>query len=367
MFRPTSVLRPASLSLMLCVIGCSEAVRSTDEASAINPIREAETLGTLVATVDGYPRDIRYYINDVRIIPDERIKWSQDARFEIELKPGFYQVEAKYLVRGFADDRTEYLIESTEPVEVRSGQVTYLLAHLEKDFRGVPEFEITPFVEVTAGEHKAHWSASGPISWAEASAAADAADEAPPDVVPEPTREPTPELKSEGEPVPQAQPESMEPETIIIHGPGSSSDGAGYLEPSIEVPGLRDAPAIGEEEIPAVETVDPSAQAVVPGDSESDPDPDPDSDPGPDPDPGPDSNSGPTITVLVSSQPTGASVRFDGRDVGTTPVQLTLDPTADHVVQLEHDECGGHVQLLPAAGWERGRSTSIDVELECPH
>ena len=39
MFRPTLAFRLASLAVLLCATGCSEAVRSSDEATAINPVR----------------------------------------------------------------------------------------------------------------------------------------------------------------------------------------------------------------------------------------------------------------------------------------------------------------------------------------
>jgi hypothetical protein len=80
----------------------------------------------------------------------------------------------------------------------------------------------------------------------------------------------------------------------------------------------------------------------------------------------PDSSAPPTLAVRLESQPAGARVFVDDREVGTTPVEVRIVPTADHVIRFERTDCSDHVRFLTAAGWEKGRSTKIVAQLECP-
>ncbi|HZM17538.1 MAG TPA: PEGA domain-containing protein [Candidatus Krumholzibacteria bacterium] len=80
----------------------------------------------------------------------------------------------------------------------------------------------------------------------------------------------------------------------------------------------------------------------------------------------PGSSAPATIAMRLDSQPSGAKVLVDEHEVGKTPLEVRLDPTADHVIRFERDGCGDHVRFVSAAGWEKGRSTKLTVQMECP-
>jgi hypothetical protein len=73
-----------------------------------------------------------------------------------------------------------------------------------------------------------------------------------------------------------------------------------------------------------------------------------------------------TISVLVDSDPSGARVFLDERAMGETPLRLSLDPLANHVLRFQHENCSDHVQFISAESWERGRSATISTRLDCP-
>jgi hypothetical protein len=125
----------------LSTTGCGGA--SQRESSS--PGAASGATGTLVVRVAGHPRDIRYFINGKHFQPDYEIEWWRDARLEVELEPGSYQVDAEYLVRAFAGDGETYRITTPEPVEVRTGEVTLLYARIDKDYRGVPTRQTEEF------------------------------------------------------------------------------------------------------------------------------------------------------------------------------------------------------------------------------
>ncbi len=104
-----------------------------------------DSMGTLVARVAGHPRNIRYFINGKHYDPDYEIEWWRDARIELELPAGTYDVEAEYLVRAFAGDGETYRITTSEPVRVSPGRVTMLYARIDKDYRGVPKRQTEVF------------------------------------------------------------------------------------------------------------------------------------------------------------------------------------------------------------------------------
>lgn len=356
MILRSNTLTVAALLWIVVLSGCAIPAHSPGQTTGIEPLRELDVPGTLVARVDGHPRDIEYSINGVRIDPEEEIEWWNDARLRIDLQPGFYRVEAEYHVRGFAGDTNVYRIATSEPVQVRTGHVTRLVANLEKDFRGVPRAKVTLFrreldeprrtdAAPEAREELVQGDPDSPNEVTTTMGSSDAFDS--PDVLVirggSDGSDSVVRIESaDGAPV-----RGGSSGTIVIHGSNVSGDGYSLGGvPTSEPIGLP-AVVVYEEDL-APETHDevPVVDALVPESG--------------------DALGAPLhLTVLLRSDPSGARVRVDDRDVGTTPVRVRLDPTVGHVVQFETDDCD-HIRLLPAAGWERGRSSTIAVELDCP-
>jgi hypothetical protein len=71
------------------------------------------------------------------------------------------------------------------------------------------------------------------------------------------------------------------------------------------------------------------------------------------------------ITVRLESIPSGAQVMVDEQVVGMTPVQVRMDPRADHIVEFNYDGCGDYVRLLSSTSWREGRDTTVQVQLYC--
>ncbi|MFQ5600769.1 MAG: PEGA domain-containing protein [Candidatus Krumholzibacteriia bacterium] len=349
--------------------------------------------GILIARVKGNPRDIRYFVNGVRIEPEEGIQWWRDARLEVELRPGFYSVEATYAVRAFAGESTEYRIATLKPVQVLSGLETYIVAEIRKDWRGIPEEEISHFrvdrrekadeelrdsraVDEDTSERPTYSSASVPVR-----------------VDPTPSAEELAELEA-------AQPSDAlvrrpGPDEIVVHGGGPEGEdqvirihrgtpapvtGADdiVIRPSevVEPDGPVDAGRADAVPEPAIH-LEPSPPAVhigLPPDAEP-----PHEELSVDDDVpqtplvtdwgwAPSTLGGSRhaqITVVLHSQPSGAQVSIDDRPVGKTPLRVRIDPLSDHVLLFERDGCGDYVRLLSSAGWEKGRSPSIRVQLHC--
>jgi len=126
---------------VLSGLGCGGAARSREGTR----LDATSVPGTLVARVAGHPRDIRYFIDGKHFDPDYEIEWWRDARFEVELPPGAYEVTAEYRVRAFAGDGETYRIVAPAPVAVHSGRVTVLYARIDKDYRGVPKRQTESF------------------------------------------------------------------------------------------------------------------------------------------------------------------------------------------------------------------------------
>lgn len=125
--------------------GCASHIPA-EQATDIVPLdQQKDGEGTLVARVFGQPRDIRYYINETRIDLEEDIPWWDDARIEIQLRPGYYKVEARYRVRAFAKEHTTFRVLTHRAIPVLPGQTTHLVAEIHKDWRGVPLDKITYF------------------------------------------------------------------------------------------------------------------------------------------------------------------------------------------------------------------------------
>src|SRR2546426_8242118 len=149
---PTSIGRPglaSALAAALCLSSCSggsRAVLTRDSASLIQPIGASPNYtGTLLARVNGIPRDIEYYVNGVRIDTGDQAREWKDASLELKLRPGRYKVEARYKARLFAGQGVERRIVTYRPVEVFPGRVTRLLADGEKDWRGLPDYSLGYF------------------------------------------------------------------------------------------------------------------------------------------------------------------------------------------------------------------------------
>ncbi len=139
---PLTILRVLGLAAgaaLMAGLGCGGAPPSTGAAEDPAAHVDASGRGRLVARVAGNPRDIRYFIDGKHVDPGYEIEWWRDARFEVELEPGSYDVEAEYLVRAFAGEGETYRIVASEPVVVRPGRVTLLYARIDKDYRGVPQ------------------------------------------------------------------------------------------------------------------------------------------------------------------------------------------------------------------------------------
>lgn len=392
-----TLIRPVWVALVLAfslLVGCASTpdTISSGAAHQIDPIHNARSASTgwLVAHVDGSPRDIVYFINGVQLEPEEPIEWWKDAYIRVQLRPGLYDLEARYLVRAFAGRGIEYRIVTRSPVEVRPGVETEVEARLEKDWRGVPAAETAYFVPVTA----------------ERRARQEAAEARQRNAVNEPASEdaaPTP--AATGRNVPgnvdlQATPEGLDesaaastsggPASIVIHG-NEVANGAGSVvvqdAQNAAVPYAGDTPA---DDI-VIRGAAPSPQTTV---DASSPSPGTTSSPGPSspslvgpaligagaaaaatlPTTTPAEPAGPVvlegaetfgITVSIESAPPGATVLVDEQSVGQTPVAVRLDPRADHIIEFTHDGCGDYVRLLSSTSWREGRDTTVKVQMYC--
>jgi hypothetical protein len=58
-------------------------------------------------------------------------------------------------------------------------------------------------------------------------------------------------------------------------------------------------------------------------------------------------------------------VTVDEQVVGRTPVQVRMDPRADHIIEFTYDGCGDYVRLLSSTSWREGRDTTVRVQLYC--
>jgi hypothetical protein len=358
MTHPRSTSKWAALLAIPVLSGCAApAARVPEATTAIEPLRTPDVHGTLVVRVDGHPRDIEYFINGIHIDPEEEIEWWNEARLQVQLRPGFYRVEAGFRVRGFAGEENVYRIATSQPVEVRAGGVTRLLAELDKNFRGVPRSKLTLFREVTeevpakpATDTSAH---AGEAPHPAPSKAAGTAVVNPPGVPEALDTHEAPDaphvlVLRGGEHGVRIESADGGPEmrvsggTIVIRGTEVSVEGSAASIASTEPIGLPAVVDLHEEDLAPpseVEVAVIEAPAIA--------------------------SSSPLLTVLLRSEPSAARVRVNDRDVGTTPVRVRLDPTVDHVVYFEHADCD-HVQLLRAASWERGRSSTIAVKMDCP-
>ncbi len=300
---------------------------SVNATSAIQPLDHGGAEGNLVAIVLGTPRDIEYAVNGVPIQAEPAIAWWKDARLDLELRPGRYKLEATYRARAFAGDTTPYRIASVEPANVRAGETTYVAAEIHKDWRGTPDRVVTDFRLVTASEFAALASSVAGMQAAGTQAVTASAAAA----------------GSMADSNPAAAASSTAATSIVIRGNT-------ILPP--------DASALPDESAAAMDstTAAPSAQLGLPDAS---------------PPPAQDllavpSQERPTIALQLASEPSGARVAVDERVLGTTPLEVRVDPTQDHVVRFELDGCSDHVRLLSAAGWEQGRSSKLSIRLECP-
>ena len=427
-------------SLLGCISACalSSPALSPGSTGSIEPLEYTLATGTLVATVEGYPRDVQYFVNGVRIDSEEEIRWWKDAEIRLELKPGAYRLSATYVARGFAPDAKQFHIETKEPFQIRAGQETHVRAVILKDWRGVPETDTTYFeVWDPTKQPAANGSAAAATSTAAtavasgsegagegAAAALEPAGSYPAGgvTVIHGTRDGEPEIEQVGQAaaLPESEPitirghEVLAPESgsAVTSAPGSTGEPAGSpatssaapasetpppaapqqaeaggASPATEVapttaPGAASTPA-GEApttaagatstttvtesaakpstestttvglpaiEVPAQEELPPpstTAPAVAAGASAG-------------------SGAHATVMVLLETEPEGAQVSVDDQAAGATPLRVRLDPTVDHVVQFSRDGCSNHVRFLSAAGWEKGRSPTLHVQLECP-
>jgi hypothetical protein len=71
------------------------------------------------------------------------------------------------------------------------------------------------------------------------------------------------------------------------------------------------------------------------------------------------------VSFLVDSDPPGATVTLDGKNVGQTPVRVPLDPRTDHLLVIDRQGCESVVQLLATEAWRNGRSAQTRVRLQC--
>jgi len=301
--------------------------RSQNDAAAIVPLSQDPNEGTLILGVLGFPREIEYFVNGVRIEPDAEIPWWDDARLTLNLRPGSYSVEAKYRVRAFAGEKTVYRIVTAHPVLLRAGQTTYLLAQIEKDWRGVPSapelaFDLVEGVEFErrVEEERATWTAS--------STETDAIT----------TFRGSPDGDIEVERQGSGTFDPAEPETdeaapsIVIRGNDVVPPGAAAPDSQAGPVGL---PSAAEPDTENLADPSPSASSFL-------------------------------LSVLVESEPSGAQIFLDERAMGETPLRLSLDPLVNHVLRFQHENCSDHVQFISAESWERGRSATITTRLDCP-
>ena len=375
--RIMTLIRPVwvCLTFLVFLIGCASAPShiSTDSAHWVDPIHTGSSAATgwLVVRVNGSPRNIVYSLNGVRLEPEERVEWWKEAEIRLQLRPGFYELEATYDVRAFAGRGIEYRIVTRHPLEVRAGAETEVEAHLEKDWRGVPANE-TAFFSVVTEERRARKAAA-----AEATVAA--AGE-----VPKPTS-----FSSGAVPMtvnPQATPEILEEvrladalaaatvaDQIVIHGNQYDSasgtvmiQNASDSQPvtaeadNITIIGPEDAASPTNADLGLPVAASGAAAAAAPlsaGSSASFA-----------PAPTPYTLEGSEefgITVQIESVPSGAQVSVDEQVVGQTPVQVRMDPRADHIIEFAYDGCGDYVRLLSSTSWREGRSTTVQVQLYC--
>lgn len=324
----------------LLVLGCGRPMRvGTSSAALIQPLSEesrAET-GTLVARVYGNPREIVYFVNGVRIDPETDIEWWRDAEIRLDLRPGYYQVEATYLARGFAPDVAEYRITTQYPVQVAAGRETFIEATIEKDWRGVPDKQRVFFHLVEPAG-----SSAAPAAPAETETAAEDQPSESPDAPPDAADH----LVVHGEPsgsdsyirIESAGPQprsSGRADDIVIRGDAASV--APVPEASFDLPATSTpeaATAAGEAAV-TIEPLVPSATREL------------------------------LVGVVLQSTPPGASVRIDGQLVGSTPLRVQIDPRYDHVIEFQRDGCGDFVRLLSTSGWQDGRSSAIQADLVC--
>ena len=377
-----TLIRPhwVCLSFVVLLIGCASTPNqvSTDSAHWVDPIRSgnSSTTGWLVARVTGSPRNIEYFLNDVRLEPEERVEWWKDAEIRLQLRPGFYELTAKYDVRAFAGRGIEYHIVTRHPIEIRAGAETEVEAHLEKDWRGVPAND-TAFFSVVTEARRARKAAAQEAAALEVATA---------------TKEPT--FSSTSVPMnvdPQATPEILEEvrladalaaaavaDQIVIHG-NEYDSGAGTVRiqsaqdnapqnaaaDDIFIQGPEDtasptSTAVGTSAVPAATALGVgAAAALLPEDAAEETAA---------VEQAPYTLEGSEefgITVVIESVPSGAQVTIDEQSVGTTPVQVRMDPRADHIVEFEYDGCGDYVRLLCSTSWREGRDTTVQVQLYC--
>jgi hypothetical protein len=393
MVRIMTLIRPVWVALVLAfslLVGCASTpdTISSGAAHQIDPIRQSRSSSTgwLVARVDGNPRDIQYYVNGVLLEPEEPIEWWKDAYMRVQLRPGLYDLEARYLVRAFAGRGIEYHIVTRNPVEVRPGVETEVEARLEKDWRGVPAAETVYFIPVTE-ERRARKAAATTTQSPQP-----VAETAREDTAPKPAAFSS--IKVPMTVDPQATPEILEEvrradalaagaaDRIVIHGnqtgTGSGSvviQNAGDTTPTNtaadnivirgEAPSTN-TPLTNTSSTPVPTLAPPGVVAgtVALGATLTDAAPE---DTSPEPTP-PFVLEGAEefgITVQLESVPAGATVLVDEQSVGTTPVAVRLDPRADHIIEFTHDGCGDYVRLLSSTSWREGRDTTVKVQLYC--
>jgi len=378
------------LSFVGFLIGCASAPSqvSTDSAHWVDPIRSSNSTSTgwLIARVDGSPRNIQYSLNGVRLEPDERVEWWKDAEIRLQLRPGLYELEAVYDVRAFAGRGTEYQIVSRHPIEIVAGAEIEVEANLEKDWRGVPANE-TAFFAVVTSERRARKAAAieTTVAAADPEPSNFSSSAVPMNVDPQATPEILEEVRladalaaaavsdqivihgneyASGEGTVRIQnaqddvPQASTADNISIHGPApvqqqplsadpmqgfedtASPSGPGF-EPAAAALGVGAAAVLLSDD--ATEEATPLEQApfTLEGSEEF------------------------GITVVLESVPSGAKVIVDDQVVGYTPVQVRMDPRADHIVEFNHDGCGDYVRLLSSTSWREGSDTTVQVQLYC--
>ena len=309
----------AFVALVASSCAAPPASLSVQDTGTIQPLEHSGADGRLIVIVLGTPRDIEYAVNGVRIQADQEIAWWKDARLDLRLRPGRYKLQATYRARAFAGDKTLYRIASPEPVDVQAGETTYVAAKILKDWRGAPDRTVTDFAAVTASEF--------------AVLAASVAD------------------------VPAASPQTVTATLATTGSVAVSDPAAPEAAPTIVIRGATILPADGSALPDSTESALDSPPAAALGLPDSAPPPAQDLL----------APSGrPTIAMQLASEPSGARVVVDENAVGTTPLEIRVDPTQDHVVRFELDGCSDHVRLLSAAGWEQGRSSKLSIRLECP-
>lgn len=333
---------PVCLASALVLIGCGAPAAQSPNGAGITPIEKHVEEGTLVVSVMGYPRDIEYRVNGILIQPEEPIPWWTDARLELQLQSGTYRVEGTYRVRAFSGDKTTARVTTPTPVPIRTGETTYLLADLAKDWRGVPADDVTKFRIVDAATFTTHV------------AAARASTHTTPDT---PGATAAPASAPEGVTILRGTPDGVDVET----GPDASAGTTSIVIRGNEVlpPGSPPPPEIAPTSAvtaPQVssDTLAADASGLPPA-------------AGPEPQAllAPGASAPRTLAVRLDSAPAGARVFVDDGEVGVTPIEVRLEPTVDHVIRFVHAACSDHVRFLSAAGWEKGRSTRIVATLEC--